>query len=97
MLRVLLGEPAGASEAAAIDILEANIDDTTPQVLAYAYRHATTNDFFIAGDSGAGYLNAPGLTHRPDSGLPSGLAFWVAGDQLLKGAALNAVQIAELL
>ena len=24
-------------------------------------------------------------------------AFWVAGDQLLKGAALNAVQIAELL
>ena len=25
------------------------------------------------------------------------LAFWVAGDQLLKGAALNAVQIAELL
>ena len=25
------------------------------------------------------------------------LAFWVCGDQLLKGAALNAVQIAELL
>jgi len=25
------------------------------------------------------------------------LCFWVAGDQLLKGAALNAVQIAELL
>ena len=27
----------------------------------------------------------------------NGLAFWVAGDQLLKGAALNAVQIPELL
>ena len=27
----------------------------------------------------------------------NGLALWVAGDQLLKGAALNAVQIAELL
>src|SRR5262249_43230877 len=26
-----------------------------------------------------------------------GLAFWVCGDQLLKGAALNAVQIAELI
>jgi aspartate-semialdehyde dehydrogenase len=29
--------------------------------------------------------------------MDNGLAFWVVGDQLLKGAALNAVQIAELL
>lgn len=28
--------------------------------------------------------------------LPNGLTFWLAGDQLRKGAALNAVQIAEL-
>jgi aspartate-semialdehyde dehydrogenase len=34
---------------------------------------------------------------RMDSALDNGLAFWVCGDQLLKGAALNAVQIAELL
>lgn len=34
---------------------------------------------------------------RLDTALPNGLAFWVCGDQLLKGAALNAVQIAELL
>ena len=34
---------------------------------------------------------------RIDCALDNGLAFWVAGDQLLKGAALNAVQIAELL
>ena len=34
---------------------------------------------------------------RKDCALGNGLAFWVAGDQLLKGAALNAVQIAELL
>ena len=34
---------------------------------------------------------------RQDCALENGLAFWVAGDQLLKGAALNAVQIAELL
>ena len=34
---------------------------------------------------------------RQDCALDNGLAFWVVGDQLLKGAALNAVQIAELL
>ena len=32
---------------------------------------------------------------RMDCALENGLAFWVSGDQLLKGAALNAVQIAE--
>ena len=34
---------------------------------------------------------------RLDCALDNGLAFWVVGDQLLKGAALNAAQIAELL
>lgn len=34
---------------------------------------------------------------RMDCALDNGLAFWVCGDQLLKGAALNAVQIAEVL
>jgi aspartate-semialdehyde dehydrogenase len=34
---------------------------------------------------------------RLDCGFENGLSFWVSGDQLLKGAALNAVQIAELL
>ena len=33
---------------------------------------------------------------RKDCALENGLSFWVSGDQLLKGAALNAVQIAEL-
>jgi len=48
-------------------------------------------------------LDAAGKDHcqagrlRLDSALENGLALWVAGDQLLKGAALNAVQIAELL
>ena len=32
---------------------------------------------------------------RVDTALDNGLAFWVCGDQLLKGAALNAIQIAE--
>ena len=34
---------------------------------------------------------------RQDCALDNGLCFWVSGDQLLKGAALNAVQIAEVL
>jgi aspartate-semialdehyde dehydrogenase len=34
---------------------------------------------------------------RRDPGVPYGLAMWVVADQLRKGAALNAVQIAELL
>ncbi len=34
---------------------------------------------------------------RLDCAMENGLCFWVAGDQLLKGAALNAVQIAETL
>ena len=34
---------------------------------------------------------------RLDTALPNGLAFWVSGDNLWKGAALNAVQIAELM
>lgn len=34
---------------------------------------------------------------RRDTAFENGLAFWVVGDQILKGAALNAVQIAEAL
>ena len=33
---------------------------------------------------------------REDLSSPTGLCFWVVGDQLRKGAATNAVQIAEL-
>ena len=55
-----------------------NLSDRCPQALAFAYRLASTNDFFVAGDSGAGYLNVRSLSVRPDSGLPSGLEPWVA-------------------
>lgn len=54
-----------------------NLADRSPQAMVYARRHATSNDFFIAGDSGAGYLNPRALTVRPESGLPSGLQVWV--------------------
>jgi hypothetical protein len=54
-----------------------NLSDRAPQAMVYAYRHASTNDYFISGDSGAGYLNVRGLTDRPDSGLPPGLQVWI--------------------
>ncbi len=34
---------------------------------------------------------------RLDTALPNGLAFWVSGDNLWKGAALNAIQVAEVM
>jgi uncharacterized protein (DUF111 family) len=36
VLRVLIGERSHAVEATSVSIIEANIDDSTPQVLAYA-------------------------------------------------------------
>jgi uncharacterized protein (TIGR00299 family) protein len=36
VLRVILGEPTGADEALAVAVIEANIDDLNPQVLAFA-------------------------------------------------------------
>jgi len=36
VLRVLLGEATGATEATAVTVIEANIDDLSPEVLAYA-------------------------------------------------------------
>jgi aspartate-semialdehyde dehydrogenase len=45
----------------------------------------------------AGKYNCAVGRLRQDCAMANGLCFWVSGDQLLKGAALNAVQIAELL
>lgn len=35
VLRVMIGEPTGASEALMVAVIEANLDDLSPQVLAY--------------------------------------------------------------
>ncbi|MBK1880211.1 aspartate-semialdehyde dehydrogenase [Pelagicoccus mobilis] len=45
----------------------------------------------------AGRVNCGVGRIRQDIGFDNGLAFWVVGDQLWKGAALNAIQIAEYL
>ena len=36
VLRVLIGETSGASEAITVSVIEANIDDTSPEILGYA-------------------------------------------------------------
>ncbi len=36
VLRVIVGEESGAAEATTVSVLEANIDDLSPQILAYA-------------------------------------------------------------
>lgn len=54
-----------------------NLSERFPLGMAWAREHKTKNDFFVAGDSGAGYLNPSLLLPpRPLSGLPSGLPAW---------------------
>jgi pyridinium-3,5-bisthiocarboxylic acid mononucleotide nickel chelatase len=36
VLRVMVGEPSGAPESTTVSVIEANIDDASPQVVAYA-------------------------------------------------------------
>lgn len=54
-----------------------NLADRSPIAMVYTRQTGTPNDFFIAGDSGAGYIN-PGMLQepRPISNLPSGLETW---------------------
>ena len=56
-----------------------NLSDRFPLGFDWAIENASPKDFFIAGDSGAGYLN-PGLLDgdRPFSKLPSGVDLWAA-------------------
>ncbi len=54
-----------------------NLADRFPLGMLWTRTTRTPNDFFIAGDSGAGYLNPGNLTApRQWSGLPSGLDAW---------------------
>jgi uncharacterized protein (DUF111 family) len=43
VLRVMLGQPSGAEEALSVSVIEANIDDMNPQILAYATERLLTS------------------------------------------------------
>ncbi|GGD77505.1 sugar-binding protein [Paenibacillus nasutitermitis] len=53
------------------------LSQRVPQVFNYLYDTMTSNDYFVAGDNGAGYLNPMMLLeeNRPD-GLPDFLKVW---------------------
>ena len=54
-----------------------NLSDRFAAGLDYLRRTASANDFFVAGDSGAGYINPMSLVEpRRFSGLPSGVDTW---------------------
>lgn len=54
-----------------------NLSDRVPHIFDYLYRTASANDWFIGGNSGAGYVN-PNLLigNRLGSGLPDALHLW---------------------
>jgi hypothetical protein len=56
-----------------------NLADRFAYGMGWLRRNATPNDFFVSGDSGAGYVN-PSLLQAPraDSGLPDGMDRWAA-------------------
>ncbi len=54
-----------------------NLDKRAPHAMHYVRSRQTENDWFMFGDSGAGYLNPGGLVEPRASGLPSGLDAWV--------------------
>ncbi len=54
-----------------------NLSDRIPYVFDHVYDSSSPNDWFIAGDSGAGYLNPNLLSgKRLNSGLPDALKLW---------------------
>lgn len=55
-----------------------NLYERIPQVFDWFHATATENDIFVAGDSGAGYVNPPLLEagKRLHSDLPDGLEAW---------------------
>jgi hypothetical protein len=54
-----------------------NLADRMPPAMVYTRRTASPNDFFVAGDSGAGYIN-PGMLQSPRefSKLPDAIDIW---------------------
>jgi len=58
-----------------------NLDRRAPHVFDYVRTHQTAQDWFIYGDSGAGYLNPGNLIAPRESGKPDGLNAWIKHNQ----------------
>lgn len=54
-----------------------NLDRRAPHVFDYVRSHQSPSDWFIYGDSGAGYLNPGNLIAPRESGFPDGIKVWV--------------------
>lgn len=52
------------------------LSERSPQVMHYFRTTASDNDYFVAADNGAGYLNPGELRTPRTSGLPSGIDAW---------------------
>ncbi|MFM1918513.1 MAG: hypothetical protein RLZZ303_147 [Candidatus Hydrogenedentota bacterium] len=53
------------------------LDRRAPHAMHFVRKRQSANDWFMFGDSGAGYLNPGELVEPRESGLPSGLDAWV--------------------
>lgn len=59
-----------------------NLSDRSPHVFDYVYSTRTANDYFISGDSGAGYVNPLYLLEpRKHSRLPQAMDVWIEHNQ----------------
>lgn len=77
--------------------VESHACNTHIHVHAHSYAHTHVSKHTHTHVSGHAHANKQNA-HPPPAQTPKrGLDIWVCGDQIKKGAALNAIQIAELL
>jgi len=93
--------PIGHSEAVHVELERAMSPEEARELLAQApgvrVVDDPTHNVYPMPKDAAGRDEVLVGRIRADQSHPRGLAFWVVGDNLRKGAALNAVQIAEAL
>eukprot|EP00026_Physarum_polycephalum_P004237 Phypoly_transcript_04254.p1 GENE.Phypoly_transcript_04254~~Phypoly_transcript_04254.p1 ORF type:complete len:707 (+),score=82.02 Phypoly_transcript_04254:55-2175(+) len=70
-------DPAGSAGVPLGWALDPNLHKRFPLIFDYVYNTKTEDDFFITGDSGAGYVNPGGLIAPRSSGLPDAQQLWI--------------------
>eukprot|EP01113_Clastostelium_recurvatum_P007970 TRINITY_DN13732_c0_g1_i4.p1 TRINITY_DN13732_c0_g1~~TRINITY_DN13732_c0_g1_i4.p1 ORF type:complete len:563 (-),score=135.34 TRINITY_DN13732_c0_g1_i4:304-1992(-) len=68
--------PSGSAGVPLGWALNPNLMERFPLAFAYAYANRSKDDYFITGDSGAGYVNPTALLPPRMSGLPSAAQLW---------------------